>query len=91
MRSSKRKSISVGDAGTAASFNPADLISLEQLAERLHVEVAWVREKVRRRSPNPIPCFNVGRHLLFDWGQVSEWIRNSPRPVHATHKRRRTP
>ena len=48
----------------------------------------WVREKCRRRCQNPMPVRNVGRHLLFDWVLVSEWINNSPRPVHAPHKRR---
>jgi hypothetical protein len=51
--------------------------------------VAWVREKCRRRCSNPIPVFNLGRHLMFDWIQVSEWIRSSPRPVHARHRRRK--
>jgi hypothetical protein len=50
--------------------------------------LAWVREKCRRRCSNAMPVRNVGRHLLFDWVLVSEWIRNSPRPVHASHKRR---
>lgn len=67
---------------------PEDLLPIEELAKRLHQTVAWVREKCRRRCPNPIPVYNLGRHLLFDWTQVSEWIRSSPRPVHASHKRR---
>lgn len=36
----------------------------------------------------PIPVHNLGRHLLFDWVQVSEWIRNTPRPVQTRHVRR---
>jgi hypothetical protein len=69
---------------------PADqFISIEEVARRLHNDVDWVREKIRRRSPNPMPVFNPGRHLLFDWAQVVEWVRNSPRPVHAAHKRRK--
>jgi hypothetical protein len=69
-------------------FNPEDLLTVEQLAQRLHTDAQWVREKCRRRCPYPIPVYNLGRHLLFDWSQVSEWIRNSPRPVHASHRRR---
>jgi len=72
----------------AASIPPEDLISIEELATRLHTSVAWVREKCRRRCPNPIPVYNLGRHLVFDWIKVSEWIRNSPRPIHAIHRRR---
>lgn len=69
-------------------FNPTDLLPIEEVAKRLHVDVAWVREKVRRRCPNPIPVYNLGRHLLFDWRQVSEWILSSPRPRYAPHMRR---
>lgn len=63
-------------------------ISIDEVARRLRANVSWVREKIRRRSPNPMPVFNLGRHLLFDWVQVVEWVRHSPRPVHAAHKRR---
>jgi len=69
-------------------FNPEDLLPIEEVARRLHVDAAWVREKVRRRCSNPIPVYNLGRHLLFDWTQVSEWIRSTPRPIHAAHRRR---
>jgi hypothetical protein len=78
----------------SAPIRPEDLITIQEMARRLRPDltesegIAWVREKCRRRSPNPIPVFNLGRHLMFDWIQVSEWIRNSPRPIHAAHKRR---
>ncbi len=71
-----------------APFDPSDLIPIEELARRLHETDAWVREKCRRRCPNPIPVHNLGRHLLFSWTAVCEWIRNSPRPIHAAHRRR---
>jgi hypothetical protein len=70
-------------------FNPDDLLSIEQLAARLRTDVAWVREKIRRRCPNPLPTYNLGRHLLFHWPAVCAWIVNSPRPVHAKHVRRK--
>jgi hypothetical protein len=38
-----------------------------------------------------MPVFNLGRHLVFDWAQVEEWVRSSPRPIHAAHKRRKKP
>ncbi len=77
-----------------AAFNSEDLLPIEEIARRLCKSmtlkegVAWVREKCRRRCPNPIPVYNLGRNLLFDWIQVSEWIRSSPRPIHAAHRRR---
>jgi hypothetical protein len=65
-----------------------DFIPIEEVARRLHADVPWVREKIRRRCPNPMPVFNLGKHLVFDWSQVVEWVRNSPRPIHAAHRRR---
>ena len=70
-------------------LTPDQFISIEEVARRLHADVPWVREKIRRRCPNPMPVFNLGRHLVFDWAQVVEWVRNSPRPVHAPHVRRK--
>lgn len=70
-------------------FNPADLLSIEEVAGRLKTDVGWVREKVRRRCPNQMPVFNLGRHLLFHWPSVCQWIRDCPRPVHAPHRRRK--
>lgn len=70
-------------------FNPDDLLSIGQVAARLHADVSWVREKIRRRCPNPMPVYNLGRHLLFSWPAVCEWIRSAPRPIHAAHRRRK--
>ena len=77
-------------SGTSPSIvAPAEqFISIEEVASRLHADVTWVREKIRRRSPNPLPVFNLGRHLVFDWAQVVEWVRKSPRPIRAAHRRR---
>lgn len=69
-------------------IEPSDLLSLNEVAERLRATEQWVREKCRRRCQNPIPVHNVGRHLLFCWSEVSAWIRNSPRPIHTKHHRR---
>jgi len=76
-------------AVSSVPFQNEDLIPLEEVARRLNAKPSWVREKVRRRSPNPIPVMNAGRHLLFDWLAVSDWLRNLPRPQHAKHVRRR--
>lgn len=83
-------------SGTSpAAIPPENLITIEEMARRLRPDqpqekgIAWVREKTRRRSPNPIPTYNLGRHLMFDWLQVSEWIRNLSRPIHAAHRRRK--
>lgn len=83
----RQKRIEAAQTGVV-EFNPADLLSIEEVAARLKTDIGWVREKIRRRCSNPMPVYNLGRHLVFDWQQVSEWIRNCPRPVHAPHIRR---
>ena len=35
-------------------FNPEDLLPIGEVARRLHVNVAWVREKVRRPIPETL-------------------------------------
>lgn len=88
----KRLAIVATAAGSptpAPLFNPNDLLSIDEVALRLRADVSWVREKIRRRCPNPMPCFNVGRHLLFHWPAVCAWIASSPRPIHAAHPPRR--
>jgi excisionase family DNA binding protein len=71
-------------------FHPADLLPIEEVAKRLHVEVTYIREKVRRRSPNAMPCYNLGRHLLFSWPDVCAWIRETGRGApHMKHHRTR--
>ncbi len=74
----------------ASAFNPDDLVPIEEVARRLHNTISWVREKVRPRSPNPMPVHNVGRHLLFHWPTVCDWVRGSTRPVHMKHRRRKS-
>jgi len=70
-------------AAPVVAFDPSDLITVEELANRLRPDlplakgVAWCREKVRRRTANAIPCFNLGKHLMFSWIAVSDWIRKS--------------
>lgn len=96
MSKSKQSVPTVSTSGTSpTAIPPQDLITIEEMARRLRPDqtpqkgIAWVREKCRRRSPNAIPVYNLGRHLMFDWRQVSAWIQNLSRPVHAPHRRRK--
>ena len=74
----------------AQPFNPSDLLPIDEVARRLHCEISWIREKIRRRCPNPLPVYNLGRHLIFEWSKVCEWIRQSGRgQAHTKHHRAR--
>jgi hypothetical protein len=41
--------------------DPAQILTLAELAERLKVSERWVYEKSRRRCLNPLPCIRIGR------------------------------
>jgi hypothetical protein len=65
-----------------------DFLTGELIAEKLHHTAEWVESKCRRRSPNPIPFHNVGKHRLFLWSEIHAWVMNSPKVIHSPHHRR---
>ena len=60
-----------------ARIEPGDILTPEQLAERLQVAISWVYEKSRARGNgrNPLPVLRCGRYLRFSWPDVCEWMR----------------
>ena len=67
-----------------ATLSPADILTPEQLAQKLQVKVGWVYEKMRPRQPHPLPVIKMGRYLRFSWPAVAAWLeslqRNVPTP-----------
>ena len=60
------------------ALNPTELLTPDQLAERLKVGVDWVYEKSRTRgqhNANPLPVLRCGRYLRFYWPDVCGWLR----------------
>jgi hypothetical protein len=57
---------------------PSDLLTPQQLADRLQVPKSWIFEQTRQRakvrSKHPLPCLRLGKYLRFSWVQVSEWL-----------------
>jgi predicted DNA-binding transcriptional regulator AlpA len=64
-----------------ARLDPSDILTPEQLAQRLQVSKSWVFEQTRNRAKvrnqNPLPCIRLGKYLRFSWSQVSDWLQNS--------------
>ena len=55
-----------------------EILTPEQLAERLQVGVNWVYEKSRSRGEHtdkPLPVLRCGRYLRFYWPDVCDWLR----------------
>jgi hypothetical protein len=59
-------------------LDTSDLLTPEQLAERLQVKVTWVFEQTRQRAKvrnkNPLPGVRLGKYLRFSWTAVSDWL-----------------
>jgi predicted DNA-binding transcriptional regulator AlpA len=55
-----------------------DILTPEQLAQRLQVKPSWVYEQTRDRaairSNDPLPFIKMGRYLRFDWNDVLAWL-----------------
>jgi hypothetical protein len=62
-------------------IQPTDLLTPEELAERLKVAKSWVFEQTRNRAKvrnaRPLPCIRMGKYIRFSWTAVSEWLQNS--------------
>ena len=64
---------------TPAIIAPEDLLTPEQLAERLQVKLSWVWEQTRsrNRSKNALPVVRLSPKVIrFRWTAVSQWIEN---------------
>lgn len=57
---------------------PEDILTPEQLAERLQVSKSWVfeqtRERAKVRNKTPLPCIRIGKYIRFSWSQVCRWM-----------------
>lgn len=55
-----------------------EILTPQQLAERLQVKPSWVYEQTRYRSgvrnPDPLPHIKMGLYLRFDWRDVLAWL-----------------
>lgn len=55
-----------------------EILTPEQLAQRLQVKPSWVYEQTRdragSRSSDPLPHIKMGRYLRFDWCDVLAWL-----------------
>jgi hypothetical protein len=64
------------------TLKPEDILTPEELAQRLKVSIGWIYEKSRLRGKyngTPLPCLRMGRYLRFVWPEVVDWMRKSRR------------
>jgi predicted DNA-binding transcriptional regulator AlpA len=57
---------------------PMEILTPEQLAQRLQVKRSWVYEQTRyradARNADPLPFIKLGLYLRFDWKDVLAWL-----------------
>ncbi len=53
-----------------------ELIDCRELARRWNLPESWVRDQVRRRSPDPIPHIRCGKYVRFRSGspELEAWV-----------------
>lgn len=53
-----------------------EIIDAPELALRLNLPASWVRDQVRSRATDPIPCLRFGRYVRFEWGHpdLTKWL-----------------
>lgn len=59
-------------------LEPEDILTPNQLADRLQVGLTWVYENSRARASrhgNGLPVLRCGRYLRFSWPDVCHWLR----------------
>lgn len=48
----------------------SQVIGSKELGRRWNVPESWIRDSVRSRSADPIPCVRLGRYVRFEWGSA---------------------
>lgn len=54
--------------------NLDSLLTVEEVAEMLRVPPSWVYGRTRRRAPDRIPGFRLGKYWRFREADVRAWI-----------------
>jgi excisionase family DNA binding protein len=62
-----------------ASSMPRDgnrLLTVGEVAELLHVHVSWVYGRMRKRSPERLPGYRLGKYWRFRAEEVLRWVQD---------------
>jgi hypothetical protein len=68
-----------------------EFIDSGELALRWNLPESWVRDQVRRRTPDPLPHVRFGKYVRFRWGspELENWAER--RIVGSNNKASRAP
>jgi excisionase family DNA binding protein len=54
-----------------------ELITVDELAERLKVPKSWVYSKTREKGPDAMPRIKTGKYIRFNYEAVLRYLENS--------------
>ena len=60
------------------------LLTVEEVAALLHVPVSWVYGRMRKRSPDCLPAYRLGKYWRFREDEIHAWVANLRGDPHAT-------
>jgi excisionase family DNA binding protein len=52
-----------------------ELLTINEMAERLKVPLSWLYSRTRITGPGSIPRIKVGKYVRFVESDVMEWLR----------------
>lgn len=52
-----------------------ELLTIDELAERLRVQRSWVYSRTRMTGPGTIPRLKIGKYLRFSLQEVLAWLK----------------
>jgi excisionase family DNA binding protein len=56
-------------------YDPDQLLTVEDVARRLQISPAWVRDHATRKQPR-LPVVRVGKLLRFRREEIEKWIED---------------
>jgi len=51
-----------------------ELLTVEELADRLKVPASWIYQRTRRRGCDRLPHIKIGKYLRFEAEAVAAWL-----------------
>lgn len=52
-----------------------NLLSVDELAEKLNVPKSWIYSRTRETGPDAMPRISVGKYRRFNLQEVMAWLR----------------
>ena len=61
----------------ASALEYFEIVDCKELGKRLCLPESWVRDQVRNRAGDPIPCLRFGRYVRFRWQspELLDWLK----------------